>query len=174
MAALFLCFSGIVFIGQDMGLYGGHREALVLLLISAFLWAVNNLQMACFPKKESFLGALAWINFLPALPLLGVSYVYEKTCFISALEHFSFMHAGLIFFVSFVNGILGLGVWFYLLNHNKPAQVAPFALLSPFVAVLSGALLFEESFTQASMIGGALIIAGLVALQVFRRFSPRG
>ena len=60
----------------------------------------------------------------------------------------------------------GYGAWSWLFSKHPIASIAPFALLSPIVAMLSSSFLLDESFESWKMTAAFLVILGLI-LNVF-------
>ena len=61
----------------------------------------------------------------------------------------------------FIGGIVGFGLWFWLIARCTTARVAPFALLLPVFA-----LIFSERMTPTLAIGALLAISGVAITQV--------
>jgi O-acetylserine/cysteine efflux transporter len=72
--------------------------------------------------------------------------------------------------------ILGFSIWARLLARYPAAMVAPFALLTPCVGLVTSALVLGERFSPRRYAGIALILAGIgvSALPVARRGTRGG
>ncbi len=65
----------------------------------------------------------------------------------------------------FIGGILGFGLWFWLIARCSMGRVAPFALLVPVFALISSVLFLGDRMTPKLIIGGLLAIAGVAITQ---------
>ena len=66
----------------------------------------------------------------------------------------------------FIGGIVGFGLWFWLIARCTTASVAPFALLLPVFALISSVLFLSERMTPTLAIGALLAISGVAITQV--------
>jgi O-acetylserine/cysteine efflux transporter len=60
--------------------------------------------------------------------------------------------------------VLAYAIWGDLLRRYPAAVVTPFALLVPFVAAVSSAIVFGERFGPLRLCGMALVLAGLAVI----------
>ncbi len=72
----------------------------------------------------------------------------------------------------FIEGILGFGLWFWLITRCSMGRVAPFALLVPVFALISSVLFLGDRMTPKLIIGGLLVIAGVAITQVRATARP--
>ena len=165
LAFLFF-FMGILIIGKALGGNGGNLYSMGALLVASLLWAANNIQLSTLPKDENILSVMVWVNFIPSLPILGISWVLEKDLWIHCSP--TLWDAGLFLFISLASGTGALAIWTYLMQRNNPMRVAPFALLSPIIASLSSALFFGETFSPRLLLAGLFIFSGLILLELLR------
>ena len=66
----------------------------------------------------------------------------------------------------FIGGILGFGLWFWLIARCTMARVAPFALLLPVFALISSVLFLGDRMTPTLAIGALLAISGVAMTQL--------
>jgi O-acetylserine/cysteine efflux transporter len=66
----------------------------------------------------------------------------------------------------FIGGIVGFGLWFWLIARCSMGRVAPFGLLLPVFALTSSVLFLGERMTPKLIAGGLLAIAGVAMTQV--------
>src|SRR5258708_4894921 len=76
----------------------------------------------------------------------------------------SWLALGAILYLGVVATVLAYAIWGYLLRRHPAAQVAPFALLIPFVAAASSALVLGERFGPRRLVGIGLVLLGLVII----------
>src|SRR5437870_11345938 len=72
----------------------------------------------------------------------------------------------------FVGGIVGFGLWFWLLARCSMGRVAPFGLLLPVFAVISSVLFLGDRITPKLIVGGLLAISGVAITQVRSTARP--
>lgn len=163
--SLILAFSGVVVIGSGVGIESGGMIGFLLLLIAAFLWGINNVQMNYFNEGNA-LSLVVWISLIPPIPLFIFSYFTEHDAMINALQNMTIQGTSIIFFLAIISGVGALWIWCHLLRKNEPTLVAPFALLSPVIGIIGSRFVFKEVLSPQSIIGSVLILSGLLYLQV--------
>jgi O-acetylserine/cysteine efflux transporter len=74
----------------------------------------------------------------------------------------------------FIGGIVGFGLWFWLIARCSIGRVAPFGLLLPVFALMSSVLFLGDRVTPKLIAGGLLAISGVAMTQVRPVFAqPR-
>src|SRR5262245_66075656 len=71
----------------------------------------------------------------------------------------------------FIGGIIGFGLWFWLIARCSMGRVAPFGLLLPVFAFISSVLFLGDRITPKLIVGGLFTISGFAIPQV--RSTPR-
>ena len=66
----------------------------------------------------------------------------------------------------FIGGIVGFGLWFWLIGRCSMGRVAPFGLLLPVFALISSVLFLGDRMTPKLIVGGLLAISGVAITQV--------
>jgi O-acetylserine/cysteine efflux transporter len=163
--SLVIAFSGVVIIGSTIGVESGGVIGFILLLIAAFLWGINNVQMNYFNEGNA-LSLVVWISLFPPIPLFILSYFMEPDLMINALNNITFSGISIVLFLAVISGVGALWIWCHLLRKNEPTLVAPFALLSPVIGIIGSRFVFKEVLSPQSIIGSVLILSGLLYLQV--------
>jgi O-acetylserine/cysteine efflux transporter len=92
-----LAFSGVVLIGSAIGVESGGMIGFLLLLIAAFLWGVNNIQMNYFNKGNA-LSIVVWVSLFPPLPLFLLSYFFEYDVMMDAWQNITLQGVSIILF----------------------------------------------------------------------------
>src|SRR4029079_17764665 len=72
----------------------------------------------------------------------------------------------------FIRGIVGLGLWFWLIARCSMGRVAPFGQLLPVFAVISSVLFLGDRMTPKLIVGGLLAISGVAITQVRSTARP--
>jgi O-acetylserine/cysteine efflux transporter len=72
----------------------------------------------------------------------------------------------------FIGGIVGFGLWFWLIARCSMGRVAPFGLLLPVFALISSVLFLGDRMTPKLIVGGLLAISGVAITQVRASARP--
>jgi O-acetylserine/cysteine efflux transporter len=72
----------------------------------------------------------------------------------------------------FIGGIVGFGLWFWLIARCSLARVAPFGLLLPVFALISSVLFLGDHTTPKLIVGGLLTTSGVAITQVRSNARP--
>lgn len=75
---------------------------------------------------------------------------------------------GAFLYTVLVPGLLATWIWFLLVDRIGAVRAATFHFLTPFFGVAIGAMFLGESFGAGDMIGVAIIMAGILAVQLSR------
>jgi O-acetylserine/cysteine efflux transporter len=65
----------------------------------------------------------------------------------------------------FIGGIVGFGLWFWLIARCSMGRVAPFGLLLPVFALMSSVLFLGDRMTPNLIVGALLAISGVAITQ---------
>ena len=162
-----IAFGGaVLLVGEPR--HTGNALGIGLMFGSSIAWAVANVQV----KRLTDISPLAlngWMSAFSAMLLFPLSFALEEGQIASLLQPDWRLHGSLIYQVV-GSTMLAYWAWYYLLAHNKVATVAGFMLLVPVMGVIFGVFILGESITWQTLVGGAIIFAG-VALIVLRRES---
>lgn len=160
-----LSLVGVTVMSWDPGL-AALRAPMLIILASAFMWAVGNIQI----KKIGEIGVFAlngWMALFAAPQLFVLSLLIETAPIAAIGQAGPAAWAALSFTVLF-SSILAYGLWYWLLKHHDVNQVVPFSLLAPPVAVVLGVLFMGETVTPLKTLGAVVVMIG-VAIIVLRR-----
>jgi len=72
----------------------------------------------------------------------------------------------------FIGGIVGFGLWFWLIARCSMNRVAPFGLLLPVFAVMSSVLFLGDRITPKLIAGALLAMSGVAMTQLRPRARP--
>jgi O-acetylserine/cysteine efflux transporter len=158
---------GIVAIGSER-LHGASLGPFLMVIGAAFCWAVGNF-IAKLAGKVDMFAFVVWSSLVAPAPLVALALIFNGGAGLSALLHPSLALVLSVAGLSYGGTVLGYGLWSRLLGLYSAAEVAPFALLSPIVGMLSGALVFGEPLSAIELLGAALVMAGLA----FNLFGDR-
>src|SRR5205814_10449345 len=103
-----------------------------------------------------------WVSAVAAPVDLVLSLVIEgPSRDLAALRGITLAGIGAVGYVTVVATLFGFGAWGALLRRYGASTVAPFAMLAPVFAILSGALWLGQPVRGTDLAGGALVLAGI-------------
>jgi O-acetylserine/cysteine efflux transporter len=162
IAGVAIAFAGIAL---TSGGSGGSLKWLPTLLIagSAFSLAVGSILVKRHGPFEP-MKLLAWMSLLIVPQVLAASAMVEHGQIAALHAAPAIAWLALLYLVLF-GGILGFGLWFWLIATSSMAKVAPYALLQTVFAVAAGVVLLGEPLTARLVAGMLICIAGVVLTQ---------
>ncbi len=161
---LVMAFGGAAVLAGEPTLPALH--SFILLVVSAFSWAVSNLLI----KRAHSITPLAmagWIALFAAPQAMLASALFEQD-HLATLLQISWLGWGCLAYVVIGSSIIAYSVWYHLLSIHPVSQVVPFNLLAPLLGVLAAVVLLGEVLTWQKLVGGALTIGG-VAVIIYRQ-----
>jgi len=139
--------------------------ALFLALAAALCGAAGNLLLRRIRSSDP-LGLAVWMNTIPPLPLLALSYWLEGPEAIAAsFETVDLLVISAVLYSALLATVAAFAVWGRLLGRYPVAKTAPFFLMVPVIALGSSALLLGETMSLGKIIGAGLILASLPVVQ---------
>lgn len=151
-------------VGRDLTAMG-----LGLTALSAVSWGVGNVLVKRLPPVDT-LHLAVWASLVPPLPSLGLAaWLDGPRALASALPLASWRGIGAAIYLGLVATVLAYAIWGFLLRRYPAATVAPFALLVPFVAAGSSAVVLGEAFGPRRLAGMAAVLSGLAIIVTERR-----
>jgi O-acetylserine/cysteine efflux transporter len=161
---LIMAFAGVALLAGEPTL--PHWLPFAIAVISMVCWAISNVQV----KKLGSIPPLAlngWMALFAAPMLLVMSLATESghgEALARALEHWPVL-AGLAYTI-IASSLVAYSLWYRLLARHSMSQVVPVTLLGPVVGVVSGVTMLGEPLTWQKLVGGAITIAGVAAVQL--------
>ena len=151
---------------------GPSANALPLLLVvgAAFAFAVSNV----LTKRYGPFGPLmsmGWSSLLTAPQVTSMSLLLERGQLASLITADQRGWLALAYTI-FIGGIIGFGLWFWLIARCSMGRVAPFGLLLPVFALISSVLFLGDRMTPKLIVGGLLAISGVAITQVRSTARP--
>ena len=147
----------------------GSLLSLVLILISAGLWAVANVVAKHIGREYEPGGfsLVVWSSLFSPLPLAAISFVGEggTAGLASVLTAGPLVWASIAFIVIAAT-LFGFAIWNRMLQRYTAATVTPFALIVPVAGLASAFVLLSESLTSLELAGALLILLGLAVAVV--------
>lgn len=143
---------------------GATLTGLVLVLLSAFAWAIGNIvaKRAAREHQADMFALVVWSSLVPPIPLALAAYAFEGgRSIVDAVADASALTWGCALFLAYGATLFGFASWARLLHRYPTPIVTPFALLIPVSGLASGAIFLGESLAPLQGIGAALVFAGL-------------
>jgi len=162
-AGVLVAFLGIVVIvaGPELSANAGP----VLLVIgAAFAFAVGNVMTKKLGPFDPLM-LTGWSSLLTVPQVFLMSLVLEKgqlTTLVAA-DARGWLALG---YTVLIGGIVGFGLWFWLIARCSMARVAPFGLLLPVFALISSVTFLGEHVTPKLIVGAVLAVSGVALTQV--------
>ena len=132
----------------------------LLTLGGAACWGAGNLVGKYVGRVDPF-AFIVWSSLVPPLPMLALSFLFERGQALEALLHPTPLLIGSVAMLAYGGTLIAYSLWSSLLSRYPAALVTPFALLIPVVGLLAGRIVFNEPTTPIELLGSALIMAGL-------------
>ncbi len=161
---LLLSLMGVVLMAGDPNVLQ-YPHAYIIALVSAFMWAVSNIQI----KKLGDVGVfqlLAWEAVFATPMLIAISYFYEGASWPSSAPP---LEAWLsLAYTTLLSTITAFGLWSWLIRKHEVSHVAPYSLLIPLFTIASAQLFFNEELSTVLIAGGILTILGVGIITIRR------
>ena len=169
--AIALSFAGVLVLGFDPMVFA-RPASLLLMLVSALFLAIGTVLMRPL-KGLGMISQQGWTAIIGLLPLLGLSALFEPGGF-TALRDASWIGWGGAVYAALFSSLLGHGLYYALVQRHPIAQVTPWLLLTPVLAVVLGLLFYGDHPGPQLWIGGAMVLGGvlLIALRALARARP--
>jgi O-acetylserine/cysteine efflux transporter len=162
-AGVLLAFIGVVVLAAGPGL---SANALPLLLVvgAAFAFAVSNILTKRYGPFDALM-LMGWSSLLTVPQVMVMSLLLEHGQWASLVTADQRGWLALAYTI-FIGGIVGFGLWFWLIARCSMGRVAPFGLLLPLFALISSVLFLGDRMTPKLIVGGLLAITGVAITQV--------
>ncbi|UNK48836.1 DMT family transporter [Lysobacter sp. S4-A87] len=169
--AIAVSFAGVLVLGFDP-IVLDRPMALVLMLISAAFLAVGTVLMKGLRGLDVF-SQQGWTAVFSVLPLLAISAWLEPGA-IAQLPTVSWVGWAGAAWAAFVSSLLGHGLYYVLVQRYPVAQVTPWLLLVPVLAIGLGVAYWGDRPGPRLLLGGAMVLGGvlLIAMRALRKARP--
>jgi O-acetylserine/cysteine efflux transporter len=151
-------------VGYDFGV-----AAFAVLMISPISFAIGNLLLRRAQDVPMF-ELSTWLCLVAAVPLLALALAsdgVQPTWY--ALTHMSATVLVCMLIIGGVSTCIAYWLWGRLLRDYTAAQVAPFALLVPFVGSAASSIVFHETFGPLRLAGMVTVIGGIAVMLLSKR-----
>lgn len=159
--AIAISFAGVLVIGFDPSIVDRPAAMLAMLVSAAFL-AIGTVLM----RRLGGIGMVTqqgWSALIAVPPLMALSLLVEPGG-LAALGGASPRAWIGVAYSALVASVLGHGVYFLLLQRHPVAQLTPWMLLTPLMAVGLGIVFWGDRPGPQLWIGGALVLGGVATI----------
>ena len=169
--AIALSFAGVLVLGFDP-LVLDRPLALGIMLVSALFLAIGTVLMKGLRGLDVY-SQQGWTAVISVAPLLAISAVLEPDGF-AQLPAVSWIGWAGVAYAAFVSSLLGHGLYYVLVQRHPVAQVTPWLLLVPVLAVALGIVFWGDHPGPRLLLGGAMVLGGVlvIALRALARARP--
>lgn len=156
LVGIAISLSGVVVLSGSPTISSGW--VLLLLLTSAFGWAISNMIVKKAPPISP-LTLTGWLSFL-AIPIVGGASWLTESHQLTLLLHSSWRGWFGILFSAIGSSIVAYSLWYSLLRHYNVNLIMPYSLLTPVLAVVMGVTILGDTLNGFKVAGALLVIAG--------------
>lgn len=168
--AIAVSFAGVMVIGFDPSMID-KPAAMLAMLVSAGFLALGTVMM----RRLGGIGLVTqqgWSALIAVGPLLLASLLLEPGA-LAALGDASPRAWIGVSYSALVASLLGHGVYFLLLQRHPVAQLTPWMLLTPLLAVVLGVVFWGDEPGVQLWIGGALVLGGVATIALRAKAKAR-
>jgi O-acetylserine/cysteine efflux transporter len=158
-----IAFAGVVVLAAGPGL---TANALPLLFVvgAALAFAMSNVLTKRYGPFDPLM-LMGWSSLLtvPQVTLMSLLLEHGQAASLVAADQRGWLALA---YTIFIGGIVGFGLWFWLIGRCSMGRIAPFGLLLPVFAVISSVLFLGDPMTPKLIVGGLLAISGVAITQL--------
>lgn len=162
--AIAAAFTGVLVIGFDPSMVD-RPAAMVAMLVSAAFLSLGTVMIRRLGGGIGMVTQQGWSALIAVPPLLAISLLVEPGS-LQALATASPRAWTGVAYSALVASVLGHGVYFLLLQRHPVAQLMPWMLLTPLLAVGLGIVFWGDRPGPQLWIGGALVLGGVAMIAV--------
>ena len=161
-----LAFLGVLIVMGGAG-KGGALQGILLVMAAALAFAGGTILTKRW-GPFSPVSMSAWTALVAAPELLIISYITEGNSWGRVMT--ASVEAWLaVTYTAFSGGLIGFGLWYWLLGRHPVQRLTPFLLLVPVFAVAVSQLLLQEALTKSLVLGGVAVLVGIALCQLSTR-----
>src|SRR5690554_2040598 len=161
--AITISFAGVLVLGLDPMVLE-NPLALAIMLFSSLALALGTVLMRRL-RGVDMVSQQGWTALIALPVLLGISAVFEPQG-LHQLREASWIGWGGALYAAVFASLLGHGLFYMLVQRHPVAQVTPYLLLTPVLAVLLGIVFWGDRPGPAMWIGGAMMLGGVLVIAV--------
>lgn len=159
--AIAICFSGVLILGFDP-IVLDKPSALWAMLAAAFFLALGTIWMRGLQGVD-VVQQQGWSALISVLPMVLVSFLLESDV-VPSIQKASLTTWACVTYSALVSSLLGHGLYFSLVKRHPVAQITPYLLCAPVLAVIFGIMAWGDRPGPKLFIGGAMVIGGVLII----------
>jgi O-acetylserine/cysteine efflux transporter len=164
-----LAFGGVVVAAA--GAHGStNLIAALLVACAALAFAAGNVLTKRYGPFAS-LTLMAWMSLFTVPQVLLASWSLEHGQ-LASLVTADVRGWMMLTYTVVLSGIVGFGLWFWLIARCSIGRVGPFNLLQPVFAAVSSVLFLGERLTATLVVGGLIGLVGVAVTQLKPKAKP--
>lgn len=169
-ASIGVSFAGVLVLGLDP-LVLQAPASLLIMLASAAALAVGTVLMRGLVGQSLF-SLQGWTAVLAVGPLLLIGVLFEPGA-VEAIRDASWIGWGGVAYSALLSSLLGHGLYYRLVLRHRVADVTPWLLLTPVLAVGFGIAFWGDQPGPRLYLGGAMVLGGVLAVAMRTRAKAR-
>jgi O-acetylserine/cysteine efflux transporter len=159
---------GLLMICGTVG-YDFSVGAFAILMVAPITFAIGNLLLRRVQGAPMF-DLSAWLCLIAAIPLFVLAVVADGAAPTwHSLTQMSLTTLACMIYIGGISTCVGYWLWGRLLRDHPAAQVAPFALLVPFVGSAASSVAFGERFGPLRLAGMVTVVGGIAVMVLSKR-----
>jgi len=148
-------FLGVLVLFSEAGSFSTISLPAVLLIIGALVWAANTIYCKRFLNHVNAIYSNT-LQTAVGIPFLAVlSFTFDKPAVYSS------NYLAIVIYAGIGASTIGATVWYFLLTKENATTLASSSLIVPMLALVFGWLILGENLDIRSLIGCALVLAGI-------------
>lgn len=159
--AIAICFGGVLILGFDP-IVLDKPSALWTMLAAAFFLALGTIWMRGLQGVD-VIQQQGWSALISVIPMMLVSFMLESDI-VPSIQNASTTTWACVTYSALVSSLLGHGLYFALVKRHPVAQITPYLLCAPVMAVIFGILVWGDKPGPKLWIGGAMVIGGVLII----------
>jgi O-acetylserine/cysteine efflux transporter len=159
--AIAICFSGVLILGFDP-IVLDRPSALWTMLAAAFFLALGTIWMRGLQGMD-VVQQQGWSAVISVAPMIVVSFLLEPGI-ISSVHDASISAWACVTYSALISSLLGHGLYFALIKRHPVAQITPYFLCAPVMAVIFGMIAWGDRPGPKLFIGGAMVMGGVLMI----------
>lgn len=158
-----IAFAGVAALAAGPGLTA-NLLPLLLVVGAAFAFAMSNILTKRHGPFDPLM-LMGWSSLLtvPQVGLMSLLLEHGQLASLASADRWGWLSLA---YTVLIGGILGFGLWFWLIARCSMGRIAPFGLLLPVFAVMASVLFLGDPVTAKLILGGLLAISGVAITQV--------
>jgi O-acetylserine/cysteine efflux transporter len=160
-SALVIAFLGVAFMSFDPRVFS-YFGAMLVNIAAAFAWAIGAIFMRHM-KGMHPLDMQGWIALGTWVPV-GLAAAMLEPNGVSSIQSASLQAWLSLAYIVIGASVIGHVGFNWLVHRHPIPRLAPFLLLAPIIASVSGVLVLGDSWSWRLVVGGALTLSGVLII----------